>query len=474
MDTVEFAVAKNHEKRDSFTVCGSMKRFTLTDRRWRVRIDKHGRKQIVDSGISRMRAAEDVSGDSGGCKVSIPPIDFKYNWLQVFFDRLKIMKYPPSGDQTVPGSVIDKFFWGNFSRLFLFLFIFVHTIPFALAMVQGVALPRTGLLIPYVKDWVEYAFSFAVLVLVLSAKRFSKLQNDMISEFVEEKVITRDREKIVEKIQSWNRFRENPWFQLVLLVVAEVCTMALLRDLVADGHSSWHSVPASAVGLQNFLGSQEIPTWCAVYVCVIVWPACDYLIFNWIANGIYWVAFTRWLLKELHIDAMHPDRCGGMRIMKYSVLAWSALIITIGILISFNVLTYTPLPGSTTRWDILLEISAFIILAFVIFLGPMCWVTWQLLEAKLQAENLLSDIGRRCALLIRAEMKEIGPLTLEKINAFNMLTGFHSNMVSLSSNVTDMKVWPLDIISIAQMIFSVGGPLSTMLIPDLVQLIRGI
>jgi len=399
----------------------------------------------------------------------IPPIEFGYNWAQELLHRCKTIRY----DDARKDNSRDLFA-RNLFRLFMFLLLFVHGIPFALALAQGVAFPQSGLLIPYVKDWVEYAFSFSVLVLILSAKRFSDIQNGMIREFVEVEIVTQPHDKIAEKIESWNRFRRDFRLQIALFLVAEISAVKLLWDLLADGHRSWHGVPvAGASWFQSFLGLQEMPTWCALYVCMVVWPICNYIIFNWIVNGIRWVSFTRWLSKDLRIDAMHPDQCGGMHIMKYSVLAWSALIITVGVLISFNTLTYAPLPGSATRWDIILEITGFIISALVIFLCPMSWLTWQLLDAKIKAEKSLGNIGRDCAIVVGAELKDIMPLTHGKTPGMRNYIEAHAYMVILSQNIAAMKIWPLDILSVAQIISSVGGPLAAMLIPDLVRMVLG-
>lgn len=396
----------------------------------------------------------------------VPLIEFGYNWVQELLFRWKIIRHGNPGN----GNNRDLF-TRNFFRLFLFLLLSIHVIPFVLALTQGVAFPKSGLLIPYVKDWVEYAFSFSVLVLILSEKRFSDVQNGMVREFVEQGIVTQPLGKIVGKIEFWNKFRRDYRLQIALFLAAEISAVKLLWDLLADGHCSWHGIPvAGALGLKNFLGLQEMPTWCAVYVCVVVWPSCNYVIFNWIVNGIYWVAFTRWLSRDLKIDAMHPDQCGGMHIMKYSVLAWSALIVTVGVLISFNTLTYAPLPGSATRWDIILEISGFIVLALVIFLCPMSWLTWQLLDAKIRVERSLGIIGRDCALVVRTELEDLLPLTRSKTPGMQNYIEVHAYMVILSQNIAAMKIWPLDIISVAQIASSVGGPLATMLIPDLVRM----
>ncbi|MBF8259559.1 MAG: hypothetical protein HW377_1933 [Actinobacteria bacterium] len=421
-----------------------------------------------NSSSSKDGAVSAASGPCGGGG-EIPLIEFGYNWVQTLLYRCKIVRY---GD-TQKGNKRDLFA-RNFFRLFLFLLLSIHGIPFALALAQGVALPQSGLLIPYVKDWVEYAFSFSVLVLILSEKRFSDIQNGMVREFVEQGIVRQPHDKIVEKIDSWNKFRHGFRLQIVLFLAAEISAVKLLWDLLADGHSSWHGIPVVGVlGLKDFLGLQEMPTWCALYVCLVVWPTCNYIIFNWIVNGIRWVSFTRWLSEDLRIDAMHPDQCGGMHIMKYSVLAWSALIITVGVLISFNTLTYAPLPGSATRWDIILEISGFIILALVIFLCPMGWLTWQLFDAKIKAEKSLGNIGRDCALVVSTELKDIMPLTRGKTPSMQNYIETHAYMVILSQNIAAMKIWPLDIMSVAQIMSSVGGPLAAMLIPDLVRMVLG-
>jgi hypothetical protein len=410
-----------------------------------------------------------AAGMHGGKSLPIPLIEFDYNWVRGVLYRCNIIRYDDERKRNC-----RELFARNFFRLFLFLLVFIHGIPFALALGQGVVFPRSGLLIPYLKDWVEYAFSFSVLVLVLSAKRFSQIQNEMIREFVEEGVVTRLPDEIANKIDSWNRFRRDFRLQIALFLVAEISAVKLLWDLLSDGYCSWHGVPvAGFLGLKNFLGLQEMPSWCALYVCIVVWPTCNYIIFNWIVNGIGWVAFTRWLSKDLRIDAMHPDQCGGMHIMKYSVLAWSALIVTVGVLISLNTLTYAPLPGSATRWDIILEISVFIVGALVIFLAPMGWLTWQLLDAKIDAEKSLGDIGRDCALAVRAELKDMVPLMRGKMPNLKEYVETHAYMVVLSQNIAAMKIWPLDIMSVAQIISSVGGPLVAMLIPDLVKMVLG-
>lgn len=420
--------------------------------------------------MSRSSSFKDGGGSAVGGprhdEGSVPLVEFGYNWVAVLLFRWKIIRDGKSGKESN-----RDLFTGNFSRIFLFLLLAIHIIPFLLAVAQGVAFPKPGLLIPYVKDWVEYAFSFSVLVLVLSAKRFSDIQNEMVHEFVEQGIVTQPIGKIAARIESWNKFRRDYRLQIALFLLAEISAVKLLWDLLADGHSTWHGISvAGAPGMKDFLGLQTMPTWCAVYVCMVVWPTCNYVIFNWILNGIGWVAFTRWLSRDLRIDAMHPDQCGGMHIMKYSVLAWSALIITVGVLISFNTLTYAPLPGSATRWDILLEISGFIILALVIFLCPMCWLTWQLLDAKIKAERSLGNIGCDCAYMVGAELKDLSPLNRGKMPGIQNYIEVHSYMVVLSQNIAAMKIWPLDIISVAQIASSVGGPLATMLIPDLLKM----
>jgi hypothetical protein len=289
---------------------------------------------------------------------------------------------------------------------------------------------------------------------------------------------------LIEIFNGREKGKKNPriWWmrslRLLLVAGALILPPLLLVHLLNDDKVfSWHGLAIQGKHVDaHIFGLKKIPTLCGLYVCLFVWTTGIYMIVSGVFEGILWIWFIYRVTREpLGIVPHHPDLCGGLHYFKYSVFAWSALIIAVGVLVALDTANYLGMAPTKevkkeifVRWDIFLKRILYIFGGFSIFLFPMVPVACQMFDKKVEAQKEAGNLAEEYMNYFQGLLDKDKP----SYNQFKGTGGPHEAVEDLSylfnyfKNLDDMKIWPLDFGGALKMAATVLGPLSIILIPE--------
>ncbi|MCW5316817.1 hypothetical protein GTQ43_24265 [Nostoc sp. KVJ3] len=179
------------------------------------------------------------------------------------------------------------------------------------------------------------------------------------------------------------------------------------------------------------------------------------LVLNLITN--IWIFYRILGKKDLDINPLHPDRCGGLRCLSDYSLKTAYLVGVLGILIS--VIEYQVITQDFGKgfWFVHLVIPLYIFLSMECFFGPLLAAHSGMKKAK---EESLHKIARQ----FRAEYSGIYNSLAEDAEAFKKKSEKIQQLRTLYTMTDDLPVWPFDVKTFRRYLLTVPTPLIGILI----------
>lgn len=355
-------------------------------------------------------------------------------------------------------------------RFIVLLFAFcgaIWIVPAVLSCASGAFSPAKELTFSYVGDLsVIVLLFFSLPVLLASARAFSSTQNRVLGSLRRQGTFQANTEQYRDAVRAANRGLQSRGIHGIALFLGLIFSVAWMYTILAYETSSWHCVKGNG-----------IPSYALLFVTLVSFPIALYVIFAWFWKAFVWMWFIRRICKYgLFVNHVHPDGVGGMRIFRYTSLAWGTFIVCVGLTVAGDTINYasmTPPEYSgyiflvhhpLARWDIVAKLLSYCMIAPVVFLGPLLLITPHLWKCRREGEMLMSEVALRFSNGVtsttRKEMDSDGDLT-----SANVQVGWSGmyNLSAMYQNMRSMHLWPFDLRSIAQMAAAVIGPLLPLL-----------
>ena len=174
------------------------------------------------------------------------------------------------------------------------------------------------------------------------------------------------------------------------------------------------------------------------------------LVLNLITN--IWIFYRILGKKDLDVNPLHPDRCGGLRCLSDYSLKTAYLVGVLGIwigVIEYQVITQDVGKGF---WFVHLVIPLYIFLSMECFFGPLLAAHSGMKRAK---EESLHKIARQ----FRAEYSGIYTSLAEDTEAFKKKSEKIQQLRTLYTMTDELPVWPFDVKTFRRYLLTVPTPL---------------
>lgn len=187
-----------------------------------------------------------------------------------------------------------------------------------LSLFAGVAF--SGVSVPFLFD-VQGNIRFLVtLPLVISSevvvhRRIRRIVRQFLVRGI---ITTEDRPRFEDLIASVMRLRNSTLIEVLLLLVA-FGGHWIWREYLTSGVSSWYEVTTGGVAHLTTAG---------YWYALISLPILRFLLLRWYFRLFLWYGFL-WRVRrfQLHLNFLHPDRCGGLGFLSGSVFAFAPVLI---------------------------------------------------------------------------------------------------------------------------------------------------
>lgn len=250
---------------------------------------------------------------------------------------------------------------------------------FLAAILEGVAWPRDSLKIPMIYDIPLFCYLFGTFPLYLFCISLFDIElNRFIRWVAQEKRIDVETDKLQKMLDKLQRYYRNRWFSFLSLLLAMGTLCGWIVPEFTNQEWSWVSYITT--------GSWERPT-VAGGIAVLYMVLFNFVLYSYVFRFFGWI----WLLFQLshfpfRVDPIHPDSCGGFGPLNLVQKVIGYLICGAGIyIVSIVFNNYLFLGASFFRIDHIALTIAFVILAPLLFIFPLCFFRRKLWLAKRDA-----------------------------------------------------------------------------------------
>ncbi|MEH2281348.1 MAG: hypothetical protein V7K90_08390 [Nostoc sp.] len=161
--------------------------------------------------------------------------------------------------------------------------------------------------------------------------------------------------------------------------------------------------------------------------------------------------------KQLNINPLHPDRCGGLGLLSQYSLNTAYLAAIFGTMITLGKYQLISQGIAEEYWYFNLTILLYIPVSLVCFFGPLLAARRGMRKAK---EELLGEIAKQ----FQIEYKRIHTSLSSDGETLKKETAKLQELRSLYTLTNDFPVWPFDVTTFRQYLLSVVTPLLPLVI----------
>ncbi|MEH2251349.1 hypothetical protein [Nostoc sp.] len=208
--------------------------------------------------------------------------------------------------------------------------------------------------------------------------------------------------------------------------------------------------------VNNWTGSDgRIPALTGAIRGVAIFYAGSILVLNLTTN--VWLLHELLGNKQLKINPLHPDRCGGLSPLSRYSLNTAYLATIFGIMITLGKYQFISQGIAQESWYFNLTILLFIPISLVCFFGPLLAARRGMKKAK---EELLGDIAKQ----FQADYKRIHTSLSSDGEILKKEAVKLQELRSLYTLTNEFPVWPYDVTTFRQYLLSVVTPLLPLLL----------
>jgi hypothetical protein len=249
-----------------------------------------------------------------------------------------------------------------------------------------------------------------------------------------------DRVRFDEASASILRLRDSTLAEVVVISLAYAFIGALAYSFAIDGVPAWHRSGASF----------SLAGWWHVAVSL---PLLVVLFLGWMWRLFLWTRFL-WLVSRLDLRLVpsHPDKAAGLKVVGYSVRAWSILGFALGAIVAGTLANEIAQAGaSLPAYEYVIGgIAAF---SLVLFNAPLLAFSGRLLRewrrGVFEYGELADEYGWRFERKWLRRREALDERALE-IQEFSAVT----DLYQIVERVHDMRMFPVDLTSVIFLAFA--------------------
>lgn len=291
--------------------------------------------------------------------------------------------------------------------------------------------------IGYYKYNSDYAAVIQLLIvfpLYIYARKFISIGWYRIQEHMNETFVNaEDLAKLEGKLDRIQRIFFSKWLEGGMILISFSMTILTLHTDAANGVESWYTL---------FLNGKQIITFAGYYAWYLVLPIFINMTVYWIRAILLWVIILFLLSRtRMVLNAYHPDMVCGLGFFSETITGFSILIFAQGIMqvaTFYYRLDRMSLELTMENMDIWLLL--YVIFAPILFTLPLTFYTMKITRCKRSA--------------IKELRSHIHDLTFGKTDISNEVLVDVKDLKEVHDTLNSIRVWPIDIVSLAKLFVS--------------------
>ena len=239
-----------------------------------------------------------------------------------------------------------------------------------LVMASGL---RNDALSSFFSDFAVHARSLiAVPLLILAEGTCLPRLEEIARHFVRAGLVSQqDYEPFSRRVNSTRRLMNSTVAEVVAIAAAYVIVFFLYRNSLSVTVPSW------------YLTVGGIRTWAGLWYCFVSVPLLLILAFGWLWRLVLWGRFLYHVAAmKLVLISSHPDRASGLRFLGSSLLHFTPLSFTLGVVTAGSVANRVIYRGESLD-DIKKTLIGLVIFVIMLFVGPLLVFVGNLRRSKI-------------------------------------------------------------------------------------------
>jgi hypothetical protein len=239
------------------------------------------------------------------------------------------------------------------------------------SLVEGLAFD--GAKIPFIYDIAAHArFLVAVPILVLAEIPIGRGLRGIAKHFLDAGLVREDeRKRFASAVVDTVRFHDWRLAELALLALSYITTYAAISKTSLQSGNMWYES-------SGILGLSPV----GFYYAFVGLPIFQFLVYRWGYRMFVWTRFLWHITKlDLLLTPTHPDGAGGLGFLGKGSIPFGIILFALSSVISAAIATRI-LFGSATLEEFGVSYAAFVLLALLVFAGPLVLFAPKLLNLK--------------------------------------------------------------------------------------------
>lgn len=283
----------------------------------------------------------------------------------------------------------------------------------------------------------QLRFLISLPLFILSERMVTPKLELILQQFISSGIISKqDKEEYLLTIKKRTRFLKSHWTDLAVLVVCYIQAFAVLTYESTFTHLiSWQMEIMDGEPNLNFAG---------YWITLIGKPFILFLFYRWILRIIVWGTILRRTSRlDLNLFAIHPDRCGGLGFLGYSIRYFSPVAFAISVTVAGNISDFM-LIENVHLAELKFAIAGYFLLITLIFTLPLVPFIKKLIEKREKSIFENNDFANGMYREFRKQLSK----GYENVNNDDLKLPYYSSICDLNGvmeNALGMKFMPFTI-----------------------------
>jgi len=279
-------------------------------------------------------------------------------------------------------------------------------------------------------------------------------------------VVTEDLRAFDAAINSALRVRDSVAVEGALLMLVYTGGLWIWRSQVALGEPTWYAMPES---------KQLHLTLAGYWYAFVSIPIFQFILLRWYMRlGIWFRLLWQISSLNLHLNAAHPDRAGGIGFLGESSFAFGPILFAQGTLLASLIASRILYEGRALL-SFKMEAAGFVVFFVLVILGPLVMFTPLLVRTHEQGSAEYGQLASRYVFAFEDKWMRIAdPETRDLLGTADIQS--LADMNNFYSNVHEMRTVPFGLDDITRLAATTVAPLLPLLltifsVPELVKLL---
>jgi len=274
----------------------------------------------------------------------------------------------------------------------------------------------------------------SIPIFIIAEKLITPRLELILNQFINAGIVLReDRNKFLEIIRKRTHFLKSHWTDLAVFVVCYLqVIIVLLYESTSTSLLSWQINVVDGEHNLNFVG---------IWSTVIVRPFLLFLFYRWLLRIIVWGTILRKVSKlDLNLFAVHPDLCGGLGFLGYSIRYFSPVALAISTTVAGNMADFMLIEGMHLA-ELKYAIAGYFLLITLLFTLPLIPFISKLIDAREESIFENNDFANG----MYREFRKVISKGFDEVNIEDLKKPYYSSTTDLNGvieNALKMKFIP--------------------------------